>query len=238
MRFDQHAQNYERDAHIQRQVAHWCAEWVETDLRDFSAIEFGAGPGVFTRELVRRHSHRLIATDISLPMIQQGQQNLPQVEWCPADAWAPPPAQVDRIYSTSLLQWAQNPTAVFKSWRQLMSPGGRLLISVFVEGSMLELVESCPQLIPLAWLPEWNWITACEAGGFQVTRWGLLGKRLFFPTAAQALRSVHRIGACPSQLCSPSTLKAGLRAYETQFRQEQGVPISWRALRLEATVPH
>lgn len=228
------AAQYEEHAEIQRSVAMWCSEWLEPDLQDQQAIEFGAGPGTFTRHIVARRCENLIASDLSPAMLALGAKNIPSVHWIQANAWKPQAIKVSRIYSTSLLQWAPDPVRVLERWQKLLVPGGRLLISLFVEGSLREFSASYPDFPALSWKSEAWWLSAAEEAGLTVKRSSRWETRLFFPSAALALRAIHNTGACASGSVPVSVLRRSLRRYEELFRNDSGVPVSWDALRIEA----
>jgi SAM-dependent methyltransferase len=234
MRFDQKAQTYEAHAGVQQRVALWCAEWLERDLRHETAIEFGAGPGTFTRHVLARGCSKFIANDLSRAMINLGKETLPNVEWQQGDAWAPAPRRVTRVYSTSLLQWAECPEDVLRRWQELLVPDGRLLVSLFIEGSLHEFSKSDPHLVALCWRSEHWWLSAVERSGLHVERASTWETKTYFPSSIQALRAVHTTGACASQHASAVSLRRALRRYDEEFRDVQGVPASWRALRIEA----
>jgi len=234
MRFDQTAKWYEDHAQVQQQVALWCADWLEHDLNNQNAIEFGAGPGTFTRHIVARGCKNLIASDLSRQMLEVGKQNLPNIKWSREDAWDPSPKTVTRIYSTSLLQWAKDPLHVLRRWRELLVPQGRLLVTLFVEGTLREFSASGPALNALHWQSEPWWLSTVERAGFRVERSSTWKTKRFSPSAVHALRVIHKTGACASHNASATLLRQTLRKYDEQFREPSGVPVSWHALRIEA----
>lgn len=234
MHFDKKAAQYEEHAEIQRSVASWCSEWLEPNLHDQRAIEFGAGPGTFTRHITARRCGNLVASDLSPAMLALGAKNVPSARWIRANAWEPPMMKVSRIYSTSLLQWAPDPVRVLAQWQKLLVPGGRLLVSLFVKGSLREFSASYPDFSALSWKSEAWWLCAAEEAGFTVRRWSPWETKLFFPSAALALRAIHNTGACASGSAPVGLLRRSLRRYEELFREGSGVPVSWHALRIEA----
>lgn len=234
MRFDSKARRYETMATVQRKLALWCSQWLESDLKGRSSLEFGSGPGTFTRHLVARGCSRLTASDISLRMVEEGRKRLPQVDFRVLDAWAPPRCRVERIYSTSLLQWAPDPSNVLSRWRQLLTSEGRMLICMFVAGSLREFLDQGSDLSALKWRTDEQWLQEVRDAGFSVARHDTWNETLYFPSAVSALRSVHDIGACAREPASVPVLKKSLARYERATRTRDGIPLSWRALRIEA----
>lgn len=129
MRFDRKAAQYHEKADIQKLVADWCGDWIERDCQDKKAVELGAGTGLLTRHLALRGFESFAATDLSERMLEQGRARLPMVDWKRLDAWSCDVQEVDRLYASSLLQWAPDPLEVLKNWRAALKPEGRVLTS-------------------------------------------------------------------------------------------------------------
>ena len=236
MRFGLKANSYLEHARIQRTVADWCAEWMGADARSKRSVEFGAGPGLFTQYLVEAGVSRLLATDISARMVAVGRQRLPSVEWRVIDAWEPQLDPVECIYSCSLLQWAENPLAVLKNWRRLLPQGGRILACLFVEGSMRELLEVEPALQAFPWQSAEQWRNCFEEAGFSMMRSETRHDRCLYPSAVEALRSLHSIGAVREKRYGAGSLRRVLKAIDQACSTEGSVTVSWNALRIEAEV--
>ena len=56
-------------------------KWIEEDCSSLSALELGAGTGLFTRHLALRAFKSFRATDVSGSMIAEGELRLPKVNW-------------------------------------------------------------------------------------------------------------------------------------------------------------
>ena len=119
--FDRAAGTYAGHARVQTAAAEWLAEWLPA-ARNGRALEAGAGPGVFTRHLVP-WSGRLLVTDASRAMCEKGRAVWPHIEWKPMLAQAPEAGPWDWIFTSSMLQWADDPVAVFSAWRETLAPG-------------------------------------------------------------------------------------------------------------------
>lgn len=236
MRFGARAKEYAENASIQKEVGRWTADWIEADVCGLDALEFGAGPGVFTRYLAGRGFRELVATDISRRMVEEGRFRESEATWRRMDAWNPDRVWVDRIYSCSLLQWAEDPLATLGRWRSCMRPGGRALVSLFVEGSMRELLEVSPELAAFSWRSDSCWIEIMEKAGWRVLRQEKLRRELCFGSGLEALKSLHAIGAVRENRFRPVELRRQLGAIDERYCARGNVPLSWVALKVELAV--
>jgi len=237
VRFGEKSRVYAAKAMLQREVASWCAEWIEPEARGLRALELGAGPGVFTRFLAEKPFAELWASDVSAPMVEAGREALPQVRWLALDAWDLRPGggrRLDRLYACSLLQWADEADGVLRKWRQALAGGGRFLGALFVEGSMAELLGADAGFSAVRWRSEAWWLDQFREAGFRICRWDTREERQMFGSAAAAARSMHAVGAVKSERWGAGRLRRHLRACEAAFGGEQGFPLTWRALRVEA----
>jgi malonyl-CoA O-methyltransferase len=230
--FDRAAPNYHEHARVQAALADWLAEWLPVK-RDGSALEIGAGPGVFTRKLLP-WAGVLTATDISPAMCAAGRAALPQVEWRVMSAEAPEAGPWDWIFCSSMLQWAADPEKVFAGWHEQLAPGGRLLAGLFAEGSLPEWRAVAGEDSPLAWRTAEEWCACLGRAGLRVVRSEVQPRVFEFPSARAFLRSVHGVGGAPQRRLLLGRLRRLLRAYEARFHVPGGVPATWMFCRIEA----
>ncbi len=231
MRFDQKAPRYHEKADIQKIVADWGSEWIERDCGDLRALELGAGTGLFTRHLALRGFREFRATDLSSSMVQEGRHRLPLVDWGELDAWRCETDPVDRIYSSSLLQWALEPEDVLKNWRNALAAGGKVLVCLFVKGSLSEFADVDARFAAFPWRSESEWIARFEEAGFDVLRNETRSDLIAFDSPREALRSLHDIGAVEERRMSAAELRRFLRSCERG--EESPFEVSWKAMKIE-----
>ena len=232
--FSRAAGTYAGHATVQQAMADWLAEWLPAQ-RSGRALELGAGTGVFTRKLLP-WTGALTVTDLAAAMCEQGRAALPQVDWRVMRAEAPvsEPA-CDWIFSSSMLQWMDDPAAVFAAWRKVLPIGGRVLAGLFAAGSLSELrALTGPGASPLHWRPPAEWDEALARGGLRRVRSEADTRVFYHDTALELLRSLHGVGAAPVTQVSAGRLRSLLREYEARHREERGVPASWEFYRFEA----
>ena len=77
-------------------------------------------------------------------MLDALRKKFPGVGTICADAAEPGPiGGYDLILSSMMAHWLADPLAALKLWRKLLSPGGRLLLALPVEGSLQEWRDAC-----------------------------------------------------------------------------------------------
>jgi len=233
--FGRAAARYRQHARVQQAMADWLAEWLPpVSNRTGSALELGAGPGVFTEKLLP-WSGPLLATDLSAEMCAEGARRLPQVAWQPAFAEAPPAGPWDWILTSSMLQWVTDPVPALSAWRRELSPGGRLLGGLFVSPTIPEWLTLASAAAPFEWRPAEEWNAALQSAGLTVSRCETKTFYFEFSSAVAFLRCLHAIGAAPARRIPPERLRSHLREYDARFGSPTGVRSSWTFFRFEAT---
>lgn len=229
--FSQAAPTYTHHAAVQAAMAAWLAEWLPAKTNG-EALEVGAGTGLFTARLLPWRG-RLLATDAAAGMCTVGRAALPEVEWRPMRAEAPEPGPWDWIFSSCMLQWVYSPEAVFRRWRDVLAPGGRILTGLFCEGSLPEL-RAATGWSPLAWRAPEDWAACIEGAGLRILRMDTVRRVFYHPSAHDVLRRLHAVGAAPECRFSAGRLRQAIRSYDRGHRTDQGVPATWMFLRVEA----
>jgi malonyl-CoA O-methyltransferase len=229
--FGRRAPRYLAHAGVQEEMADWLAAWLPR-RRTGRALEIGAGPGVFTRRLLPWPG-TLLATDAARAMCAAGRAALPSVTWRTMAAERPAAGPWDWILSSSMLQWAEDPAAVFSAWRKRLALRGRVLAGFFVAGSLEEWSALAGEA-PLRWRTPDEWRGLLEAAGLRLWRSGAERRVIYHVSAAAFLRSLHGTGAAPQRRLAPARLRRLLREYEERHRTRQGVPAHWNFFRFEA----
>ena len=230
--FDRAARSYAGHAVVQDSIADWLAEWSPTQ-RHGRALELGAGPGVFTRRLLPWKG-ALIARDMSKEMCREACLLLPEVEWRVMRAEAPHGDGHDWIFTSSMLQWVENPRAVFSAWRHALKPGGRVLAGLFAEGSLPELRALTHGWTPLTWRMPEEWAESLEQGGLRLVRSETHTRVFHHQSALHLMRSLHGVGAAPFHQFTPGRLRKILRDYDMLHSDAHGVRSTWVFHRFEA----
>ncbi len=109
-------------------------------------LDLGCGSGWFGPALKQR-ANRLLALDLSAAMLQQAGTRADMIPLC-ADMDAPPLAEqsLDFIFANLCLQWSSNTAAWLSNWSARLKPGGVMVFSTLLDGSLAELARSWQQL--------------------------------------------------------------------------------------------
>lgn len=235
MRFDDRAAVYDRHAHPQAEVIRRFVACLPDAGTSPDALELGAGTGRLTRELLAK-GYRVRATDVAPGMIEAGRLRVPGAQWGELDAWSPPPACCDRLFSANVLQWCPDPVATLARHRAALRPGGRLAHAIFIDPTLAELREVTGGLIPLRRRTAADWLDAARAAGLRVTLSREVVLRRAYPDALALLRELHGTGAVSGKhVLGPGRLRAVLREYDRRFPAPGGgILATWAALLLQA----
>ena len=229
--FGRAAPTYLAHAGVQQAMADWLAEWLPPQ-RMGRALELGAGPGTFTRHLLP-WSGPLLATDAARTMAAAGRKAWPAARWRTMAAERPAAGPWDWIFSSSMLQWSENPAAVLRAWRGRLAPSGRILAGFFVAGTLSEW-GALAGAGPLAWRTAAEWTALVEAAGLRPLRASTERRIFYHDSAAAFLRSLHGTGAAPRRRFAPAKLRRLLHEYDERHRTARGVSATWQFYRFEA----
>lgn len=238
--FDKGAASYLNAANLQQQVATHLAELLPAYVPVI--LDLGCGPG-WLQPTLARHCQSLWAADLSAAMLQQARNIGAASQFFQADASALPlpDESVDLVFSSLMLQWCAEPAAVLAEISRILKPGGSLLLTTLVSGSLAEFSQSWAavdkQPHQLTFLPVAGLFAQLQQPAlrlmYQVQRY-----QLFFPDVFSLARSFQQIGANyvagrQPGLTGKQRWQQFAKAYE-QFRCPEGLPLSYQVLQLQA----
>jgi len=234
--FNRSALAYETLARPQALLAAELAQLVPPTERHGRALEFGAGPGLFT-EQVQPWNGDYLATDAAAAMVQRGRIRCAAATWRQQDARTAAKVEpVDWLFACNLLQWFEHPETVLRSWRTTLRPGGHLVVAVLLRGTLGELSGVLPEVPPLIEKTATQWQALVSKAGFAVEASRSWDYVSVYPSALAFLRSMHAMGFAPRRLVGPGRLRAALRAYDQQYAGPGGVRATWQAWLARARV--
>jgi malonyl-CoA O-methyltransferase len=144
--FGRSARAYDAAAVLQKRVRDELLERLDVvRLEPQAVLDLGAGTGHASLALKRRYrSSQVIALDLAEGMLREagGRQTLlRRFRRVCGEAAALPlrDASVDLVFSNLMLQWCQDPDAVFGEIRRVLKPGGLLTFTTFGPDTLLEL---------------------------------------------------------------------------------------------------
>ncbi|GHA17749.1 malonyl-ACP O-methyltransferase BioC [Oceanisphaera arctica] len=194
--FGRAAHSYEQHNELQRRSGNALLarlpEWADTGL------DLGCGSGWFAPRL-KLKARQLLALDLSPDMLQQATKKADITPICADMDAMPLPAQsLDWIFANLCLQWSADPAAWLKGWSERLKPGGVLVFSTLLAGSLHELESSWQQLDGHAHI---NRFIAPDTLEQQLTatgrRWQLeqVDEQLCYPKLKGLLLDLKGIGA-------------------------------------------
>jgi malonyl-CoA O-methyltransferase len=144
--FGRAASGYDASAVLQSRVRAELLDRLEVvRLEPAVILDLGAGTGHASLALKRRHrGAQVVALDLAPGMLREAgrrQTLLRRFRRVCADAEALPlrDASVDLVFSNLMLQWCNDPDAVFRECRRVLKPGGLLTFSTFGPDTLVEL---------------------------------------------------------------------------------------------------
>lgn len=150
------ALSYDRAARLQRVVLEELSRRLAATYQEAQTVlDMGSGTGLGLPLLAGRYPEaHLLALDLAEGMVRHARERYRDQgsapAWLVGDAEALPLAasSVDLVFSSLAVQWCENPAAVFYELARVIAPGGRLLLSTLVDGTLAELRDAWQEVDP------------------------------------------------------------------------------------------
>jgi len=137
---------YESASRLQRLMGNTMLQKLQStgdSLVRSNVLDLGCGTGWFTRTFVDQGPVAgLTGVDLSSGMLQQARENGPEgISWVVGDAEQLPfpDDSCDLIFSNLMIQWCDDPRAVLRECRRVLRPGGHIMVSTLLDGTLCEL---------------------------------------------------------------------------------------------------
>ena len=242
--FGKACDSYLPAARLQQQVA-LTALGMLSDNRKDKLLDLGCGPGWIHPELNNR-CNEFCAVDLSAGMLKKAQSLHLATNYVQADAAALPlkTAQFDAVFSSLMLQWCPRPDAVFAEAARVLAPGGQLIITTLVQGTLIELQGAFATLDQKPhtqlFLPEAELMKA--AANVPQVSWHFKQRNysLFYPDVQSLARELKALGAnqvagrSATGLTGKGYWQKLAAAYE-KHRTALGLPASYQVLFITGT---
>lgn len=138
--------SYDSASRLQRFMGNTMLQKIQPEERSLfrsSVLDLGCGTGWFTRKFADLGPiEALVGVDLSAGMLQQAREDGPDgISWIVADAehLPLPDDSVDLIFSNLMIQWCDDPRSVLRECRRVLRPGGSLMVSTLLDGTLREL---------------------------------------------------------------------------------------------------
>lgn len=245
--FNSAATTYDDVAVLQRTVAERLDERLDLiRLQPQRILDLGSGSGAGAKLLTRRYRKpELLQVDLAHAMLQQARRHAPRwfsrQHFIQADAHALPLAadSVDMVFSNLMLQWVEQPDAVFAELRRCLRVGGLLIFSSFGPDTLCELraswaaVDDSPHVHRFIDLHDLG--DALVRAGFEHPVMEMEKLRLTYPDCHALMREMQRLGAQNAltgrrrSLTGRQRLTAMIAEYE-KFREAGRLPATFEVV--------
>lgn len=207
-------------------------------------LDVGCGTGACAREARDQGlSLHFTAIDIAPGMCAQARRALPRVAAAGADALPFAEAAFDGLFSSLMLQWAEDTLAVLREMARVTRPGGIAVVTSFTRGTLSELTDSFALLDSAPHINRFLEPAQLSAlavhAGFALLHAEEERFTEYYSDAASLMRGIKAIGAGNKQearakgLMTPRRLAALESRYRESFgHPEKGLPATWNAMTL------
>ncbi|MBR9871599.1 MAG: malonyl-ACP O-methyltransferase BioC [Gammaproteobacteria bacterium] len=222
------SQTYDSASRLQKTMGDTMLSRIPEAFKAESILDLGCGTGWFTRKLATRYPAACVTgADLSPGMLAQAEAatEFRGVNWLNADAEQLPLADesVDLVFSNLMVQWSQKPEAVLAECRRVLRPGGLLVMSTLVDGTLRELKQAWAKADPgqahvNRFVPaeQWRSLTSAVLAGSALD---LAPIRLRYETPMALNRELKHLGAVfkgeerRRTATAPGRFRAMCRAY-------------------------
>lgn len=237
--FGRAAEHYDQAARLQRGVADAALARLAPH-EDGHVLDLGCGTGYCLSGLqVRCQPRTLTAVDLSPAMIDYARSHRAvAAQWLVADAQSVPlpSGQVDRLFSSLMVQWCQDLPAVLREIHRLLAEDGEAVVTTLVEGTLGELRDAWEAVDP--GVPHVNRFLSLAQlrdtvhGVFPEAQIETEHRVLAYPDVMALLRELKTLGATHKDggrrsATSPGRLRALRSAYQRWQQDDGTVPATY-----------
>lgn len=194
--FGRAAQHYEQHAQLQRQSGDALLALAPAGFGP-QLLDAGCGTGWYSRYW-RDRGRAITALDLSASMLDaaRAQQSAQAYVQGDIDALPLPDASVDGVWSNLAVQWSSDLRTALQQFLRVTRPGGSVLFSTLLEGSLHEVHQAWAQLDGRRHVNRFLSAAQCAAAAEGLAlRTSQEVITLHFSSALSAMRSLKGIGA-------------------------------------------
>ncbi len=144
--------SYDQAARLQRHMGRRLLELCPQTPGAGQLLDLGCGTGQFAEDLQAHFSDAVLTgVDLSESMIHYARRHRPiSANWLVADAEQLPVADqsVDLVFSNLMIQWCADPRPALGECMRVLKPGGWLVCSTLVDGTLRELAQAWQAVDP------------------------------------------------------------------------------------------
>lgn len=164
-----------------------------------TVLDVGCGPGSCARALGQR-GRDLVGIDIAQNMILEAKHSFPEHQWLNSDMHALPfnDNQFELVFSNLAFQWTHDTKALLSEMLRALKPGGRLVFSTLLHGSLpeFEMLYQQGLVRGINRYPHAEyWLGNLKEIGFDVINHRDETVKTIFDSPSKLIRSIKDIGA-------------------------------------------
>jgi malonyl-CoA O-methyltransferase len=208
--FDRFAGSYDANSELQASVAETLLDGARHLDSRSSILDIGCGTGHVALRAARLWPQaHITALDAAPGMLGVVHKKAPNLRILHSDA-----ANIrldekfDLVFSSMMLHWLDEPTQMASRWRDLLAPGGRLLVAAPVQGSLEEWRRVCAQSGITD--PTWTFPAETFLDGVATTR-RIVEHPVRYASLLAFLDSMKKIGATTANPEAPRIATTALR---------------------------
>ena len=233
------ASSYDEHAELQRSIGQALrAQWPALEASS-TVLDLGCGTGYDSAWLLQQGLN-VQAVDLAEGMLQLAAEKLPALttHCCDVHQLEHLGLVVDAAWSNCMLQWAEDLPKAFAQIHSSLKPEAEFCGSLFTGGSLVELktawaeVDDQPHVVEMPSQAEVK--AALEHAGFDLLWSETLNTQRYFAGLAAIRDHLRGLGATNTATARAKGLMGRqqllrLREALEQFRESQGIRISWQA---------
>lgn len=251
--FSRAANTYNSAADVQLDIAFDALAYIPKHCK--IGLDIGCGTGRISRQLSSR-CDKLVAMDLAFGMLIYAKQDNvvddSEIYWLQGDADCLPMADssVDVVFSSMVLQWADNQQKVMSEITRVMKPDAKVVLAIMCDGSFNQLSDSWQQIDSQRHVNNFasaqSWSDAASSQGLKVS---MQEKQYvtWHQNIRQLLSSIKSIGAnvvLTGQGTTEYATKNGLNRhtlqqletyYQQKYAQGMQLPLTYQVCFLQCS---
>ncbi len=244
--FGNAATSYDEQAVLQKHVRSHCLTLARRYFpAEASVLDVGCGTGAMARE-ADMTGWTISGIDLSPGMCAAARNHMKNVVVCDASNIPMPGIAVDSIFSSLMLQWANEPASVLAEMARVLKPGGYAVIATLAAGTLHELAEAfkavddSPHISPF--MEAHQLLALVREAGFVFHYARQVKLCEYYADSIALMRALKEIGAGNKHRARRKSLMtpkqfAAVESTYAQLRTPRGLPATWQVLYLVIQKP-